>query len=144
MQGACLQMDGPRIEHLGSSHAIARIHMHIFMQEGSDATLRARRDVFHRTLGDDMATARTCHRAHLHQVVARGKHMRVVVDHDDGVAVGHEVVHHAEEAFDICRVQADRRFIEHIQDTGRAVAHGTGQLHALPLARRERGAGAVK
>ena len=91
-----------------------------------------------------MATARACHRAHLHQVVARGKHMGVVVDHDDGVAVGHEVAHHAKEAFDICRVQADRRLVEHIEDAGRAVAHGTGQLHALPLAGRERGAGAVE
>ena len=107
VQGARLQVNGPRIEHLGSSHAIARIHMHIFMQEGSNATLRARSNVFHRALGDDTATACARHRAHLHQVVARGKHARVMVDHHNGVAVSHKVAHHAEEAFDICRVQAD-------------------------------------
>ena len=144
VQGTRLQVDGPRVEHLGSNHAVTRIHMHIFMQKGSNATLRARGDVFHRALGDDVATARACHRAHLHQVVARGKHMRVVVDHDDGVAISHEVAHHAEEAFNICRVQADRGLVEHVQNARRAVAHGTGQLHALPLAGRERGTGAVE
>ena len=31
-------------------------------------------------------------------------------------------------------MQTDRRLVEHIEDTSRAVAHGAGELHALPLA----------
>ena len=42
------------------------------------------------------------------------------------------------------RVQADGRLVQHVEHAGRAVAHGAGQLHALALARGERGARAVE
>ena len=48
------------------------------------------------------------------------------------------------EAHDVGRVQTDARLIEHIEHTGRAVAHGAGQLHPLSLAGRERRRGAVE
>ena len=67
-----------------------------------------------------------------------------MIDENDGIAVRHEVVHHSGEAHDVGRVQTDARLIEHIEHAGRAVAHGAGQLHPLPLASRERRRGAVE
>ena len=67
-----------------------------------------------------------------------------MVDQDDGVAVGDEIVHHAGKPHDVRRMQTDRRLVEHIEDAGRAVAHCAGQLHPLALAGGERGRGAVK
>ena len=77
--------------------------------------------------------------AHFDDPVGLLQNLRVVVDQDDGVAVGDEIVHHAGKPHDIRRVQTDRRLVEHIEDAGRAVAHGAGELHALPLAGGESG-----
>lgn len=51
-----------------------------------------------------------------------------MVDQNDGVAVGDQIVHHTGQAHDIRRVQADGRLVKHIEDAGRAVAHCAGQL----------------
>ena len=67
-----------------------------------------------------------------------------MVDQNDGVAVIHQIVHHAGEADDVGRVQTDGRLIQHVEDARRAVAHGTGQLHPLALAGGERGSRAVE
>ena len=77
-------------------------------------------------------------------MVDLGENPRVVIDHDDGVAVGHEVAHDAQKAIDVGRVQADGGLVEHIEHTGGLVAHGARELDALALAGRERGARAVK
>ncbi len=55
------------------------------------------------------------------------------------IAVRHQIAHHAREPDDVVGVQADGGLIQHIEHAGGAVAHGAGQLHALPLARGERG-----
>ena len=50
----------------------------------------------------------------------------------------------AAQAVDVGRVQPDGRLVQHVQHAGGAVAHGAGQLHALPLAGGERRARAVE
>ena len=67
-----------------------------------------------------------------------------MVDQNDGVAVGDQIVHHTGQAHDIRRVQADGRLVKHIEDAGRAVAHCAGQLHPLALTGRERRSRAVQ
>ena len=67
-----------------------------------------------------------------------------MVDHNNRIAIAKQIIHHTQQAFDIGRMEADRRLIEHIEHAGRAVAHGAGQLHPLPLAGRERRRGAVE
>ena len=71
--------------------------------------------------------------AHFDDPVGLLQNLRVVVDQDDGVAVGDEIVHHAGKPHDIRRVQTDRRLIEHIQHACRAVPHRPRKLHALPF-----------
>ena len=40
-------------------------------------------------------------------------HLRVVLDHHQGIAGVAQAVHHADDAIDIARVQADRRLVQH-------------------------------
>jgi hypothetical protein len=72
------------------------------------------------------------------------EHMDIVVHDDDRIAICQQVVHHAEEPFDICWMQADRRFVEHVENACRPIAHRTRELHALALSCRERRACTVE
>ena len=65
-------------------------------------------------LRDDMAAFCTGFRAHFNEPIGLAQNLRVVVDKQNGVAVVDEIVHHAGEADDVRRVQADGRLIEHI------------------------------
>lgn len=57
-----------------------------------------------------------------------------MVDEDDRIAVGDEVVHDADEADNIRRMmEPDGWFVEDVEYARRAVADGSGQLHALTL-----------
>ena len=85
-------------------------------------------------LGDDMAAFGARLGAHFDDPVGLLQDLCIVIDENHGVAVSHQIVHHAGQAHDIRRVQTDRRLVEHIEDASRAVAHGAGELHALPLA----------
>ena len=53
-------------------------------------------------------------------------------------------MHHAGQPDDIGRVKPDGRLIQHVQDAGRAVADGTGELHPLSLASGEGGGSPVQ
>ena len=72
------------------------------------------------------------------------EHLGIVVHEDHGIAVRHEVVHHAGQSLEIGRVQADGRLVQHIEYARGAVAHRAGQLHALALAGREGRGGTVE
>ena len=67
----------------------------------------------------------------------------MVHDHH-GIAVRHQVVHHAEQPVHVRGMKTDGWLVEHIQHADGAVAHGPGELHTLAFAGRKRGAGAVK
>ena len=67
-----------------------------------------------------------------------------MIDQNDGVAVGHQIVHHAGKPNNVGGMQPDGGLIEHIENTRCAVADGAGQLHSLPLAGGERRGRAVQ
>ena len=67
-----------------------------------------------------------------------------MVDNNHGVAVIHQIAHHAHQAVDIGRMQANRRLVQHIKHACRSIAHHASKLHALALTRGERGTGAVE
>ena len=67
-----------------------------------------------------------------------------MVDEQDGIPVGDEVVHDRVQAVDVRRVQPDRGLVQHVEHAGRPVAHRAGKLHPLALAGGERGSGAVE
>ena len=77
-------------------------------------------------------------------MIRAAEYPHVVVHEHHGVTVVQEVVHHTEQALDVGRVQADGRLVKHVEHAVRTVAHGAGELHALALARRKRGARAVE
>ena len=67
-----------------------------------------------------------------------------MVNNNHGVAVIHQIAHHAYQAVDIGRMQTDRGLVQHIQHARRSVAHHAGELHALALTRGERSTGAIE
>ena len=117
----------------------------LFLQQiGSDAGVGAFCHFGRRALGDDAAAFLARARPHFDQMLRMLEHMDIVVHDDDRIAVCQKVVHHAEESLDICRMQADRRLVEHVENACRPVAHRTRELHTLALSCRERIARAVK
>ena len=58
-----------------------------------------------------------------------------MVHQDDGITIGHKVVHHARKSLQVRGMQADGRLVQHIQHPRRPVPDGTGQLHPLALPR---------
>ena len=83
-------------------------------------------------------------RSHFNEMVGGLEHAHVMVHDHHGIAVRHQVMHHAEQPIHVRGMQANGRLVEHIQHAGGAVAHGTGELHTLAFTGRKRGAGAVK
>ena len=67
-----------------------------------------------------------------------------MVNNNDGVPIGLQIVHHAGQTFEIIGVQADRRLIKNIKDTGRAVADCPCELHPLTFTRGERRSRPIK
>ena len=101
-------------------------------------------DLVYRTSSDHVAAACSGNGAHLDQIISLRQHARVVVDNNHGVAVIHQIAHHAYQAVDIGRMQADRRLVQHIKHACRSVAHHASKLHALALTRGERGASTIE
>ena len=81
---------------------------------------------------------------HFNEMVGGFEHTHVMVHDHHGIAVRHQVMHHAEQPVHVRGVQANGRLVEHIQHAGGAVAHGTGELHTLAFSGRQCGAGAIK
>ena len=83
-------------------------------------------------------------RPHFDQPVRFPEDLRVVVHQEDGVAVRFQVPHDPCQAFDVGRVQADGRLVQHVEDAGGPVPYRSGQLHPLALAGRQGGGSAVQ
>ena len=113
-------------------------------QERPNLGSRVLKDLRDCALGNHAPASCPCLRAHLDDPVGFGQKLRVVIDEYNGVPVRHEIAHHACQPGQVGGVQADGGLVEHIEHTRGAVAHGTRQLHALPLARGEGGGGAVE
>ena len=133
----------PLVEHFLVSHLRTQA-LGLCAQKRGDAAALRLFDLVHRTSGDHITAARSGNGAHLDQIVGFRQYARVVVDNNHGVAVIHQIAHHAHQAVDIGRMQADRRLVQHIKHTRRSVAHHAGELHTLALTRGERGAGAIE
>ena len=69
--------------------------------------------------------------------------LRVMLDHDQGVAGIAQALHHADDAQHVARVQPDRGFIEHEQRVDERGTERGGQVDALHFPARERAGLAV-
>src|SRR6185312_11384428 len=68
----------------------------------------------------------------------------VMLDDEHGVAEGLEALERLQQAVVVLLVEADARFIQHIEDSGEARADLRREADALALAAREGAAGAVE
>ena len=143
MDGIGCHADMSLVEHFVVSHL--RTHaLGLCAQKRGDAAALRLFDLVYRTSGDHIAAACSGNGTHLDQIVGIRQYARIVVDNNHGVTVIHQISHHAYQAIDIGRMQADRRLVQHIEHTRRSVAHHASKLDALALTRGERGAGAVE
>ncbi len=111
-------------------------------EERRDERMRAALHIPYRALRNHRAAVRAGARTHFDDPVGRAQHARIVVDDDHGIALRLQVAHHAEQTVHVRRVQTDRRLVKHIHRAGQLAAHGARELDALPLAGRQRAAGA--
>ena len=99
---------------------------------------RCLRDLRGRAAGDDLAAEAAGAGAEVEQAVGAGDHFAVVLDDEQRVAQVAELLQRAEQPRVVARVQADRRFVEHVQHAAQAAADLAGQANALRLAAGER------
>ena len=144
VDGHRLEGNGAVLEHGVDRRALAHPHALGPGQKAADARARGLLHLLDGALGHDGAAVGAGAGPHLDQMVRRTQHLHVVVHGDHRVAVGEQVVDDREQPVDVHGVQPDARLVEHVEHPGGAVAHGPGQLHALALAGRERGARAVE
>ena len=143
MDGIGCHANMPLVEHFLVSHLRTQA-LGLCAQKRGDAAALRLFDLVHRTCSDHFTAARSGNGAHLDQIVGFRQYARVVVDNNHGVAVIHQIAHHAYQAVNIGRMQADRGLVQHIEHACRSVAHHAGELHALALTRGKRGTGAVE
>ena len=76
-------------------------------------------------------------RSDIDEVIA-GSHQRLIVfNHDDRVPLLLQIAEGGDEPVVVARMQADRRFVEQIENSDKPGADSGGQTHALPLAAAE-------
>src|SRR5690606_35583406 len=144
VDGAGGEADAAGIEHRGLGGALAYDDGFLAGEEAAEQRVGATGEVGGGALGDDAAAVGARTGSDLDDPRGLAQDLDVVVDEDHGVAVSKQVVHDAEQTLDVRGVQADRRLVEHVEDPGRAVTDGAGELDALALAGGKRGAGAVQ
>ena len=87
--------------------------------------------------GDDVSSTPPSLGSHVNNVVGTLDDIKIVLDHDDGVAFLDETIENAQQDLDILEVQTRGRLVENIDSFTRILlGEFTGQLHALALATR--------
>ena len=86
-----------------------------------------------RTAVDDPATALPCRGPDIDDPVRAPDDVHVVLDHEDGVASVLQGLEDGEERLDIGRVQACRRFVEHVDHAEQAGTELCRDAQALHL-----------
>ena len=143
MDGIGRHADMALIEHFLVSHLRTRA-LGLGAQKRRDTAALRLLHLVYPTSSDHIAAACSGNGTHLDQIVGFRQYARIVVNNNHGVAVIHQISHHAYQAVDIGRMQADRRLVQHIKHACRSVTHHASKLHALALTRGKRGAGAVE
>ena len=104
--------------------------------------LGIRRDLRRGAFRDHVAAVDAGGRTHVDQMVGRADRVLIMFHNKNGVAEVAQPAQRDQQAFVVALVQADRRFVEHVQHAGEAGADLAGQADALALAARQRGGAA--
>src|SRR5690606_2739487 len=83
---------------------------------------------------DDPPARRARPGAELDDVVGRGDHVPVVLDHDDGVALVAQAPQQPDQPGHVVRVQAGARLVDEVDEVGEGAAELANQRDALRLA----------
>ncbi len=100
--------------------------------------LRIGHDVLRRALRHDLAAVDAGGRADIDDIVGRHDRVLVMLDDDHRVADVAQMLQRFEQPGIVALVQADRRFVEHVEHAGQARADLRGQPDALAFAARQR------
>ena len=92
-----------------------------------------------RALEHHVAAMLACSGSQVDHVIGRSNRLLVMLDNNDRVLQVAEARQRIEEAPVVALVQADRRLIEHVEDTGQAGADLCREADSLPLSARQRG-----
>ena len=92
-----------------------------------------------RTGVDHFAAVFPSARAHIDHVVGRADRVLVVLDHDHRVAQAPKPFQRLDQPMVVALMQADRRFVQHVQHTDQAGTDLAGEADALGLAPGQRG-----
>ncbi|MPN16986.1 hypothetical protein SDC9_164335 [bioreactor metagenome] len=120
-------------EHLRFAGTMTNDDRLVSCQESADPRRRVAADRVYRALGQHLSAGAARPRPDLDHPVRLAQHLHIMVNEHDGIAALQQVRHHADEAFDVGRMQADRGLVEHIEHAGGFVAHRAGELDPLAL-----------
>ncbi len=105
---------------------------------------RIRGDFSGRADGHEFAASLACAGAEIHDVIGAAYRFFIVLDDEDRIAEIAQSFERAQQAAIVARVQADRRFIEHVQHAAQSRANLRREADALRFTARERGGGAIE
>ena len=144
MDSACFERDRAEIEEMLFAARRADKRMCAVVEERADEGCFALDDVGDGSFCQQRAALCSRAGAELDEVIRAAQHLRVMVDEHDGVAVRDEIVHDADEPFDVGRMEADGWLVEHVEDARCVVAHGARELRALAFTCRKRCSRAIE
>ena len=124
--------------HLQSADSSARGIAFLPLRYGPVTLPRFLRDGVGRAAGDDFAAEAAGGGAEVEQAVGAGDDVAVVLDDQQRVAEVAELVQGGDQPRVVAGVEADRRFVEHVEHAAQAAADLAGEADALRLAAGER------
>ena len=119
----------------GRVRAVAPLDRHIDGQ--STAEILARDAAFclqqflERSVADQLASSNTRAGSKVDDMIGRSHGFFIVFDNDDGVALVAQMLQALQQHRVITRMQADRRFVENIDDSNESTADLSGQSNPL-------------
>ena len=78
------------------------------------------------------------------QIICGANDLFLMLDHQQGIALVAQIVHHANEPPDIARVQADARFVHDKEGVDERCSEAGGEVHALDFAAAQRARRAIE
>ena len=94
-------------------------------------------DLFGRTLGNDLAAVNAGCRADIQQIIRRQNGVLVMLDDNHRIAEIAQMAQRIEQPGIVALMQADGRFIQHIQNAGQAGTDLRGEANALAFTARQ-------
>ena len=93
---------------------------------------------------DDTPPCAACARSHIHHVIGGAQQIEIVFDDEHGVAQIAQLAQHVDQPGGVARMQADRRFVEHVQHAGQGRAQQRSESQPMRFTGRKGGRRAIE